>query len=56
LLNDIEKLIHQQEEPFPISSIYAIQSMNWRNQGIKVILDGQVLMKRAGYHKYIHWF
>ena len=59
LLNDIEKLIHQQEEPFQSSSIYAQYKVYElaKREGIKVILDGQGADETlAGYHKYIHWF
>ena len=59
LLNDIEKLIHHQEEPFQSSSIYAQYKVYElaKQQGIKVILDGQGADETlAGYHKYIHWF
>lgn len=59
LLNDIEKLIQHQEEPFQSSSIYAQYKVYElaKQQGIKVILDGQGADETlAGYHKYIHWF
>lgn len=59
LLNDIEKIIHHQEEPFQSSSIYAQYKVYElaKQQGIKVILDGQGADESlAGYHKYIHWF
>jgi len=59
LLNDLQKLIHQQEEPFQSSSIYAQYKVYElaKQQGIKVILDGQGADETlAGYHKYIHWF
>jgi asparagine synthase (glutamine-hydrolysing) len=59
LLNDIEQLMHQQEEPFQSSSIYAQYKVYElaKQQGIKVILDGQGADETlAGYHKYIHWF
>jgi asparagine synthase (glutamine-hydrolysing) len=59
LLNDIEKLIHHQEEPFQSSSIYAQYKVYElaKQQGVKVILDGQGADETlAGYHKYIHWF
>jgi asparagine synthase (glutamine-hydrolysing) len=59
LFNDIERLMHQQEEPFQSSSIYAQYKVYElaKQQGIKVILDGQGADETlAGYHKYIHWF
>ena len=59
LLNDIERLIHQQEEPFQSSSIYAQYKVYElaKQKGVKVILDGQGADEiLAGYHKYIHWF
>ena len=59
LLNDIERLMHQQEEPFQSSSIYAQYKVYElaKQHGIKVILDGQGADETlAGYHKYIHWF
>jgi asparagine synthase (glutamine-hydrolysing) len=57
--NDIQKLIHQQEEPFQSSSIYAQYKVYElaKQQSIKVILDGQGADETlAGYHKYIHWY
>ncbi len=59
LLNDIEKLIRHQEEPFQSSSIYAQYKVYElaKQQGVKVILDGQGADETlGGYHKYIHWF
>lgn len=59
LLNDIERLIHQQEEPFQSSSVYAQYKVYelTKQQGVKAILDGQGADETlAGYHKYIHWF
>lgn len=59
LFNDIEHLIHHQEEPFQSGSIYAQYKVYElaKQQGIKVILDGQGADETlAGYHKYIHWF
>lgn len=59
LLNDIERLIYHQEEPFQSSSIYAQYKVYElaKQHGIKVILDGQGADETlAGYHKYIHWF
>lgn len=58
-LNDIQRLIYQQEEPFQSSSIYAQYKVYElaKQQGVKVILDGQGADETlAGYHKYIHWF
>lgn len=59
LLNDIERLIYHQEEPFQSSSIYAQYKVYElaKQHGMKVILDGQGADETlAGYHKYIHWF
>jgi asparagine synthase (glutamine-hydrolysing) len=59
LVNDIELLMHIQEEPFQSSSIYAQYKVYERakQEGIKVILDGQGADETlAGYLKYIHWF
>jgi asparagine synthase (glutamine-hydrolysing) len=59
LLNDIQKLIYYQEEPFQSSSIYAQYKVYElaKQHGIKVILDGQGADELlAGYYKYIHWF
>lgn len=59
LLNDIQKLIYHQEEPFQSSSIYAQYKVYElaKQHGVKVILDGQGADEiLAGYYKYIHWF
>ncbi len=59
LLNDIQKLIHHQEEPFQSSSIYAQYKVYElaKEHGVKVILDGQGADEiLSGYYKYIHWF
>ena len=59
LLNDIKRLMHQQEEPLQSGSIYAQYKVYElaKQQGVKVILDGQGADETlAGYHKYIHWF
>lgn len=59
LLNDLQKLIYHQEEPFQSSSIYAqykVYELAQQHQ-VKVILDGQGADELlAGYYKYIHWF
>jgi len=59
LLNDMQKLIYHQEEPFQSSSIYAQYKVYElaKQHGVKVILDGQGADELlAGYYKYIHWF
>lgn len=59
LLNDIQKLIYHQEEPFQSGSIYAQYKVYElaKQHGVKVILDGQGADELlAGYYKYIHWF
>lgn len=59
LIDDFEKLMWHQEEPFPSSSIYAqykVFELASKN-GIKVLLDGQGADEVfAGYHKYMHWY
>jgi asparagine synthase (glutamine-hydrolysing) len=58
-VNDLEKLIHHQEEPFQSSSIYA-QYAGYalaKQHGVTVILDGQGADEiLAGYNKYYHWY
>lgn len=59
LIEDFEKLMWHQEEPFPSSSIYAqykVFELASKN-GIKVLLDGQGADEVfGGYHKYMHWY
>jgi asparagine synthase (glutamine-hydrolysing) len=59
LINDIEKLYYQQEEPFGSSSIiaqYKVYELA-KQQGVKVLLDGQGADETlAGYHKYYKWY
>lgn len=57
--NELQTIIHHQEEPFQSASIYAQYKVYElaKQHGIKVILDGQGADETlAGYHKYIHWF
>jgi len=59
LINDFEKLVYHQEEPFGSSSIYAQFKVFQlaRSHGTKVLLDGQGADELlAGYHKYYHWY
>ena len=59
LIQDFEKLVWHQEEPFSSSSIYA-QFKVFQLAGqhrVKVLLDGQGADELlAGYHKYYHWY
>lgn len=58
-INDFEKLIHHQEEPFQSASIYAQFKVYEiaKYKGVTVILDGQGADEIiAGYSKYYHWF
>ncbi len=59
LIDDFEKLMWHQEEPFPSTSIYAqykVFELASKN-GIKVLLDGQGADEVfGGYHKYMHWY
>ncbi len=59
LIAAFEKLCHQQEEPFPSSSIYAQYKVYElaKHHNVKVLLDGLGADETmAGYHKYIHWY
>lgn len=59
LINDFEKLIYHQEEPFQSSSIYAQYKVYElaKQKGVTVILDGQGADETmAGYSKYYRWF
>lgn len=58
-IDDFEKLIYHQEEPFQSSSIYAQYKVYElaKYKGVTVILDGQGADEiMAGYSKYYHWF
>jgi asparagine synthase (glutamine-hydrolysing) len=59
LINDFEKLMYHQEEPFPSSSLYAQYKVYQaaKQNGVSVLLDGQGADEIfAGYNRYIHWF
>jgi asparagine synthase (glutamine-hydrolysing) len=59
LINDFEKLMFHQEEPFPSSSIFAQYKVyeTAKANGVSVLLDGQGADEIfAGYNRYIHWF
>ncbi|HVW62140.1 MAG TPA: asparagine synthase (glutamine-hydrolyzing), partial [Puia sp.] len=59
LVQDFEKLVYHQEEPFLSSSIYAQFKVFAlaRRASVKVLLDGQGADELlAGYHKYYHWY
>lgn len=59
LVDEFEKLIYHQEEPFASSSIYAQYKVYElaAQHGVKVLLDGQGADEMlAGYHKYAHWY
>ena len=58
-VNDWEKFLHYQEEPFGSSSAYAQYKIYElaKQHGIKVLLDGQGADETlAGYHKYYKWY
>jgi asparagine synthase (glutamine-hydrolysing) len=58
-INDLEKLVYHQEEPFQSSSVYAQYAVYKlaRQNGVTVILDGQGADETmAGYSKYYHWY
>ncbi|MDB5246324.1 MAG: asnB [Segetibacter sp.] len=58
-INDFEKLIWHQEEPFQSSSIFAQYKVYElaKQKGVTVILDGQGADETmAGYTKYYHWY
>jgi len=57
-INDFEKLVYHQEEPYQSASIYAQYKVYElaKQKGITVILDGQGADEiLAGYSKYYHW-
>lgn len=59
LLNDWEKLLQHQEEPFSSASVYAQYKVFElaKQHHVKVLLDGQGADETlAGYHKYYKWF
>ena len=59
LIDDFEKVMWHQEEPFPSTSIYAQYKVFElaSKTGVKVLLDGQGADEVfAGYHKYMHWY
>jgi asparagine synthase (glutamine-hydrolysing) len=59
LVNDWEKFIHHQEEPFASASAYAQFKVFQlaKEQGVKVLLDGQGADEMlAGYSKYYKWY
>ncbi len=59
LINDFEKLMYHQEEPFSTGSVYAQYQVFKlaKEHNTTVLLDGQGADEIfAGYHKYIHWF
>ncbi|MES1215272.1 MAG: asparagine synthase (glutamine-hydrolyzing) [Bacteroidota bacterium] len=59
LMNDWEKLLHQQEEPFSSASVYAQYKVFElaKQHNVKVLLDGQGADETlAGYHKYYKWY
>jgi asparagine synthase (glutamine-hydrolysing) len=58
-INDLDKLLYHQEEPFQSSSIYAQYKVYElaKAQDVTVLLDGQGADEiLAGYHKYYHWY
>lgn len=59
LINDWEKLLYHQEEPFDSASLYAQYKVFELAQqhGAKVLLDGQGADEvLGGYHKYYKWY
>jgi asparagine synthase (glutamine-hydrolysing) len=59
LLNDWEKLLQYQEEPFGSASVYAQYKVFElaKQHNVKVLLDGQGADETlAGYHKYYKWY
>jgi len=59
LINDFERLVYHQEEPFQSSSIYAQFKVYElaKQHNATVILDGQGADETmAGYTKYYHWY
>lgn len=58
-INDFEKLVYHQEEPFQSASIYAQYKVYElaKQHGVTVLLDGQGADETlAGYIKYYHWY
>lgn len=58
-IEDLQKVIYHQEEPFQSASIYAQYKVYElaRQHSVKVILDGQGADETlAGYTKYYHWY
>jgi asparagine synthase (glutamine-hydrolysing) len=58
-IDDFEKLLYHQEEPFQSSSIYAQYKVYElaKQHGVTVLLDGQGADETlAGYTKYYHWY
>jgi len=58
-IDDFEKLLYHQEEPFQSSSIYAQYKVYElaKQHGVMVLLDGQGADETlAGYTKYYHWY
>lgn len=58
-IDDFEKLLYHQEEPFQSSSIYAQYKVYElaKQHGVTVLLDGQGADETlAGYAKYYHWY
>jgi asparagine synthase (glutamine-hydrolysing) len=58
-INDFEKLLYHQEEPFQSSSIYAQYKVYElaKQHGVTVLLDGQGADETlAGYTKYYHYY
>jgi asparagine synthase (glutamine-hydrolysing) len=58
-MNDFEKLVYHQEEPFQSASIYAQYKVYElaKQHGVTVLLDGQGADEiLAGYTKYYHWY
>jgi asparagine synthase (glutamine-hydrolysing) len=59
LIDDFEKLLYHQEEPFASASIYAQYKVYElaKQHGVTVLLDGQGADETlGGYHKYYHWY
>jgi asparagine synthase (glutamine-hydrolysing) len=58
-VNDFDKLLYHQEEPFQSSSIYAQYKVYElaKQHGVTVLLDGQGADETlGGYTKYYHWY
>ncbi len=59
LVEDFEKLVYHQEEPFPSSSIYAQYKVYElaKQNNVTVLLDGQGADETmSGYQRYLHWY